>query len=147
MLELLDVTFAVKQAEAGNYDYCKRGSVLANAIADAKADAIKGHCGPSHVERLLFNMNQSGGNILHLQFKRVDKDGNEVRVQGVADAMLESMKERFPALPVIAAMTFCCRPSAPTSPGVCVCVCLSVCVCVCVCARVCVCGNCHLGLI
>ena len=39
------------------------------------------------------------------------------RVQNFADAMLESMKERFPALPVIDAIVHCCRPSASISSG------------------------------
>ena len=55
-LTLLDVAVAIKKAERDICDYCQRGSVLASALADSKADALKGHRGPSHVERLLHKM-------------------------------------------------------------------------------------------
>ena len=77
-LTLLDVAAAIKKAERDICDYCQRGSVLASALADSKADALKGHRGPSHVERLLHQMHSSGGNVLHLKFTRISKDGLEV---------------------------------------------------------------------
>ena len=115
-------------------------SVLASALADSKADGLKGHRGPSHVERFLHQMHSSGGNVLHLKFTRISKDGLEVeagrdfnleilkdkdklkvifqRVRDFADAVLDPMKARFPVQPVLEAMSHCCRPSVSTAPGV-----------------------------
>ena len=59
-LTLVDVAFAIRRAERDISDYCKRGSVLANSLAEATSDAVKGQCGPSYVERLLYTMHQTG---------------------------------------------------------------------------------------
>ena len=139
-LTLLDVAAAIKKDERDICDYCQRGFVLASALADSKADALKGHRGPSHVERFLHQMHSSGGNVLHLKFTRISKDGLEVeagrdfnleivkdkhklkvifqRVRDFADAVLDCMKERFPARLLLEAMSHCCCPSASTAPGV-----------------------------
>ena len=157
-LKSLHVAVAIKNVEHVICDSCQRGSVLCSALADSTADALKGHRGPSHVERLLRQMHSSGGKVLHLKFTRVSKDGLEAeagrdfnlrilrdkqklkvifqRVRDFAGAVLDSMKARFPSQPVLEAMSHCCRSSASTAPGISLCMCMCMCVCVCVCIDV-----------